>query len=389
MTVRWTSGEPGDAARAREPPAAAAAGRGAGPVAYVDSAALAHNLGVARGRAAPASRVLAVVKADAYGHGMVRAARAFAAADGFAVARTEEALALRRAGVAGTLLVLGGFADPDSLGRLAAEGIDAVVHAPEQVEMLRARRAGPPARVWVKVDTGMSRLGFSPPDVPAVWRELSALPGVAKPLHAMSHFASADDPGDEDGASARQIARFDEVLAALAPRPAASFANSAALLGLPHAHREWVRPGVMLYGASPMAGGRASDHGLRPAMTLTAPLIAVKTIERGARVGYGGTWAAPEKMLLGIAAIGYADGYPRHVPSGTAVLVNGRRAALAGRVSMDLVAIDLRACPDARAGGRVTLWGEGLPVEEVAEAAGTIPYELLARLGPRVERAEV
>ena len=376
-----------DAAEVREPPVAAA-GRAAGPVAYVDPAALAHNLGVARGRAAPPSRVLAVVKADAYGHGMARAARAFAAADGFAVARTEEALALRRAGVpAGTLLVLGGFADPDSLGRLAAEGIDAVVHAPEQVEMLRARRAGPPARVWVKVDTGMSRLGFAPPDVPAVWRTLSALPGVAKPLHVMSHFASADEPGDD--ASARQIAVFDEVLAALAPRPAASLANSAALLGLPRAHREWVRPGVMLYGASPMAGGRASDHGLRPAMTLTAPLIAVKTIERGARVGYGGTWIAPGKMPLGIAAIGYADGYPRHVPSGTAVLVNGRRAALAGRVSMDLIAIDLRGCPDARAGDRVTLWGEGLPVEEVAEAAGAIPYELLARLGPRVERVEV
>ena len=369
----------------REPPPAAVDARRPGPAAYVDCAALAHNLGIARGRAADGSRVLAVVKADAYGHGMARAARAFAAADGFAVARVEEALALRRAGVAGTILVLGGFSDPASLDRLAAEGIDTVVHAHEQLRTLRGRRPRPPVRVWMKIDTGMSRLGFAPPDVPTVWRELSTLPGVAKPLRVMSHFAAADDPGD--GATARQIALFDEVLAALDPRPAAaSLANSAALLTAPRAHREWVRPGVMLYGASPLTGGRASDHGLRPAMTLTAPLIAVRTIERGARVGYAGVWTAPEKMPLGIAAIGYADGYPRHAPSGTAVLVGGRRAALAGRVSMDLIAVDLRACPDARAGGRVTLWGEGLPVEEVAEAAGTIPYELLARLGPRVER---
>ena len=366
-----------------EPPAAVGAWS-AGPAAHVDRAALAHNLGVARGRAGGGSRVLAVVKADAYGHGMARAARAFAAADGLAVARVEEALALRRAGTTGTVVVLGGFGDAASLDRLAAERIDTVVHAHEQIRMLRERPPRPPVRSWIKIDTGMSRLGFTPPEVPAVWRELSTLPGVAKPLHVMSHFAGADDPGD--GATPRQIALFDEVLSALAPRPAASLANSAALLTAPRAHREWVRPGVMLYGASPLIGGRASDHGLRPAMTLTAPLIAVKAIDRGARVGYAGTWTAPEKMPLGIAAIGYADGYPRHAPSGTAVLVNGRRAALAGRVSMDLIAIDLRRCPDVRAGERVTLWGEGLPVEEVAEAAGTIPYELLARLGPRVER---
>ena len=383
MSIATSAFRRGSAARTLgEPPAAAA--RRAGPVAYIDCAALVHNLGIARGRAADGSRVLAVVKADAYGHGMTRAARAFAAADGFAVARVEEALALRRAGNVGTILLLGGFSDPASLDRLAAERIDTVVHAREQLRMLREHPPHPPVRAWLEVDTGMHRLGFAPPDVPAVWRELSALSGVAKPLHAMSHFACADDPGD--GATARQIARFDEALAVLAPRPAASLANSAALLTASSAHREWVRPGVMLYGVSPLVGGRAPDHRLRPAMTLTAPLITVKTIERGARVGYAGVWTAPEKMPLGIAAIGYADGYPRHAPSGTAVLVNGRRAALAGRVSMDLIAIDLRACPDARAGERVTLWGEGLPVEEVAEAAGTIPYELLARLGPRVER---
>ena len=364
-------------------PGRPAAGRAAGPTARIDCAALSHNLRVVRARTG-GSRVLAVVKADAYGHGAVRAARAFAAADGLAVARVDEALALRRAGIGGTLLVLGGFGDRESLERLAAEGVEAVVHAREQVELLRARPAGPPVRVWVKVDTGMHRLGFSPADLPAVWRELAALPGVARPLHAMSHFASADEPGG--GASPGQIARFDEALASVAETPPASLANSAGVLAVPAAHRDWVRPGVMLYGASPMPGGRAHDHGLRPAMTLSAPLVAVKTIERGASVGYGGTWTAPETMPLGIAAIGYADGYPRHLPSGTAVLVSGRRAALAGRVSMDLIAIDLRGCPDARPGDPVTLWGDGLPVEEIAEAAGTIPYELLARVGPRVER---
>jgi len=361
-----------------------AAEPGSGPVARVDGSALAHNLRVVRARAGD-SRVLAVVKTDAYGHGAVRAARALAEADGFAVARAEEALALRRAGVQGTLVVLGGFRDPESLERLARERIDAVVHAFEQVRMVRARPTGPPVRLWVKVDTGMHRLGFSPSDFPEVWRALAALPGVAEPLHAMSHFASADEPGA--GVTTRQIARFDDSIAALGgTSPPSSLANSGAVLSAPDAHRDWVRPGLMLYGASPMVGGRASDHGLRPVMTLTAPLVEVKTIERGETVGYGGAWVAPERMPLGVAAIGYADGYPRHAPSGTAVLVNGRRAALAGRVSMDLVAIDLRGCPDARTGDRVTLWGEGLPVEEIAEAAGTIPNELLARLGPRVER---
>ena len=367
-------------------PAGRSAERPAGPTARIDLGALSHNLAAARARAR-ASRVLAVVKADAYGHGAARAARALSEADGFAVAREEEALALRRAGVEGTVLVLGGFRDPGSLERLARERVDAVVHDPAQVAMLRARSAGPPVRLWVEVDTGMHRLGFPPSDLPEVWRALAALPGVAKPLHAMSHFARADEPGGAAVVS-RQVARFDEALAALggAAPPPSSLANSAALLTAPDTHRDWVRPGLMLYGASPMAGGRARDHELRPAMTLTAPLVAVKTIGRGAPVGYGGTWAAPETMPLGIAAIGYADGYPRHAPSGAPVLVNGRRAALAGRVSMDLVAIDLRGCADTRPGDRVTLWGEGLPVEEVADAAGTIPYELLARLGPRVER---
>ena len=365
---------------ARERPAA---GRGAGPTAHIDCTALAHNLRAVRARVR-GSRVLAVVKADAYGHGAVRAARAFSEADGLAVARVEEALALRRAGATGTILVLGGFADRDSLDRLAAEGIDTVLHSSGQVEMVRSRSVGPPVRLWVKVDTGMHRLGFSPSEFLEVWRELAALPGVARPLHAMSHFASADEPGG--GATPLQIARFDEVLAGIGETPPSSLANSAAVLAAPSAHRDWVRPGLMLYGASPMPGGRARDHGLRPAMTLTAPLVAVKTIERGAPVGYGGTWIAPETMSLGLAAIGYADGYPRHAPSGTPVLVNGRRAALAGRVSMDLIAIDLRGCPDARAGDRATLWGEGLPVEEIGEAAGTLSYELLARIGPRIER---
>ena len=247
-----------------------AAERVAGPVAHIDGSALAHNLRVVRARAV-GSRVLAVVKADAYGHGAERAARALAPADGLAVARMEEALVLRRAGVEGTILVLGGFRDPESLDRLAAEEVDTVVHSPEQVEMLRARRTGRPVRLWVKVDTGMHRLGFPVAEFPEVWRELAAAPGVAKPLHAMSHFAGADEPGGES--TPRQIARFDDALSVLGGTPPpASLANSAAVLAAPAAHRDWVRPGVMLYGASPMPGGRARDHGLRPAMTLTAPL---------------------------------------------------------------------------------------------------------------------
>lgn len=375
-------------------PAPAPAG-GGGPVARIDRSALAHNLAAVR-RCAPRSRVLAVVKADAYGHGLVPAARALvrAGADGLAVARLGEALALRRAGVAGTVLVLAGWSDGESLERIAAEGLDAVLHERAQLEVLRARGGaaggGPPVRVWLKADTGLHRLGFAPAEFPAVWRETAALPRVAAPLHAMTHFAAADDPGPGAAdATARQSACFDGLLAALgsggAPPPA-SLANSAAVLAAPGSHRDWVRPGIMLYGASPLAGGRGADHGLRPAMTLSAPLVAVRIVERGAAIGYGGTWTAPERMPLGVAGIGYGDGYPRHLPSGSPVLVAGRRAALAGRVSMDLAAIDLRPCPDARPGDPVTLWGEGLPVEEAAEAAGTVPHELFARLGPRVER---
>lgn len=361
-------------------------------MARIDGSALAHNLAAVR-RCAPRSRVLAVVKADAYGHGLVPAARALvrAGADGLAVARLGEALALRRAGVAGTVLVLAGWSGAESLERIAAEDLDAVLHERAQLEVLRARGGaggGPPVRVWLKADTGLHRLGFAPAEFPAVWRETAALPRVAAPLHAMTHFAAADDPAAAD-ATARQIACFDGLLAALgdggAPPPA-SLANSAAVLAAPDSHRDWVRPGIMLYGASPLAGGRGERHGLRPAMTLTAPLVAVRTVERGAAVGYGGTWTAPERMPLGVAGIGYGDGYPRHLPSGSPVLVGGRRAALAGRVSMDLAAIDLRRCPDARPGDPVTLWGEGLAVEEAAEAAGAVPHELLARVGPRVER---
>ena len=362
---------------------------GIGPVALIDRAALAHNLAVARATVG-SSRVLAVVKADAYGHGALRAARAFADADGLAVARAPEAFALRRAGVDRTILVLGGFTDPATLDSLAQERVDVAVHAREQVEMLRARRDATPVRVWVKVDSGMHRLGFAAAELPEVWRELSRIPALDRPMNVMSHFACADEPGGGDGATSRQVARFDAMLAEIGGNvpPPASLANSAAVLTAPASHREWVRPGVMLYGVSPLAGGRADDHGLRPAMTLTAPLVTVKTIESGSKVGYGGTWSAPERMRLGLAAIGYADGYPRHAPSGTPVLVNGRRAALAGRVSMDLVGIDLRGCPDARPGDLATLWGDGLPVEEIAEAAGTIPYELVARLGSRVRKID-
>ena len=347
--------------------------------ATIDLAALRHNLAVARARSAGA-KVVAVVKANGYGHGAARLLPALTGADMLAVACIEEALALREAGAVQPILLLEGVFEADELPLCVQLGFEITVHEPGQVRMLEAAHLERPLTAWLKVDSGMNRLGFRPEEVLAALDRLRNCAVVAPDLRLMTHFASADEPTDP--ATRAQIARFAATVASLDLER--SFCNSAGVLAWPEAHAEWIRPGVMLYGVSPLAGRTGLDEGLRPVMTLTTRLIAVKRVLAGEAVGYAGTWRAAADSRIGIAAIGYGDGYPRHAGSGTPVLVDGRPAELAGRVAMDMVEIDLASHPDARVGTPVTLWGEGLPVETVAAHAGTIAYELLCGITGRV-----
>ncbi len=344
--------------------------------ALVSRAALAHNLARLR-EAASGSRVLAVVKADGYGHGAGTVAAALAGADGFGVARVHEGLELRAAGVSQPIVVLSGAWTGADIEAAAGAGLDVVVHHGDQLRAFESVASERPPRAWLKVDTGMHRLGFAPDAVRGAHARLAH----AQPV-LMTHLANADDR--DDGTTREQMRAFQAACADLAGERSA--ANSAGALGWPETRGDWVRPGIALYGISPFAGGTGAELGLRPAMTLETRLVAVKRVRRGGAVGYGGTWVCPEDMPIGVAAIGYGDGYPRHAPSGTPVLVGDVRAALVGRVSMDLVTIDLRECPDARPGERVVLWGEGLAVEEVAAEVDTIGYELVTRVAARVER---
>jgi alanine racemase len=348
--------------------------------ATIDTDALRHNLQVVR-RWAPQSKVMAVIKANAYGHGLVAVARALESADAFAVARVDEGLTLRQAGVLNRTVLLEGVFDADQLSAAASAGFELVVHTAEQIELLHAAPAGTTFKIWLKLDTGMNRLGFKARDFEAALGALRGLAAVQSPVNLFTHLSSADMP--EYPATNEQLARFNAVTGALPGER--SIANSAGLLSFAEARGDWVRPGLLLYGASPFAGTVGADYGLKPAMTLHSHVIAVKDIGVDETVGYSGTWTAKRATRLAIAAVGYGDGYPRSLAAGSPVLVNGQRAPLAGRVSMDMIGIDvtdLAAVP--RLGDPVILWGEGLPVEEIAVWADTIPYELLCGISQRV-----
>jgi len=346
--------------------------------ARIDLSALEHNLHVAR--RATGARIMAVLKAAAYGHGVLRTAEALRSADGIALLDVNEAAALRHAGFRQTILLLEGFFTPDDLLPAAEYDLACVIHNPRQIAMLDAYPRRGTLQVWLKINSGMNRLGFSPRDVPALLEKLKLHPAI-RDVTLMTHFASADEAGGIDA----QLDVFNTLAAPY--RMARSLANSAALLRYPASHADWVRPGIMLYGASPFAGTSAQQLGLRPVMTLQSEIISVCELKAGERAGYGGLFFAESAMRIGTVACGYADGYPRHAPTGTPVLVEGKRTRTLGRVSMDMLCVDLSNAPDAKLGSRVTLWGEGLPVEEVAHAAGTISYELLCALAPRVQVA--
>ena len=349
--------------------------------ARIDRAALLHNYLLAKSRV-PGTRAWAVVKANAYGHGLLNAADALAdAADGFALLDLEEAVALREAGIRQPILLLEGFFTPEDLERVAEHRLSVVVHRLDQLQILR--QVGLPMRVpvYVKLNTGMNRLGFRPESLGALREELAKSQAVGE-ITLMTHFAEADADRDRGRGIDWQLQSFSAMAGEW--RGPVSLANSAAILRHPKTARDWVRPGIMLYGGSPFADESAEALGLRPVMTLTSEIIAVQAIGEGERVGYGGSFAADRAMRVGVVACGYADGYPRHAPTGTPILVGGRRTRTLGRVSMDMLAVDLTDLHDVKVGSPVTLWGEGLPADEVATAAGTISYELFCALARRV-----
>jgi alanine racemase len=324
---------------------------------------------------------MAVIKANAYGHGLVAVARALESTDAFAVARVDEGLTLRAAGINTPTVLLEGVFDREQLDAAAAAGFELVVHTPEQIELLRTAAVGARFKVWLKLDSGMNRLGFKGAAFGAAHAALSALGGVQSPVNLFTHLASADTP--DLPATPEQLALFAAATGSLPGER--SLVNSAAMLSFPDAQGDWVRPGLLLYGVSPFAGSIGADYGLRPAMTLHSHVIAVKELSPGERVGYGGDWTAARPTRLAVAAVGYGDGYPRNLGASAPVLVNGERAGLAGRVSMDMIGIDVTDLKrEPKLGDPVVLWGEGLPVEEIAVWADTIPYELLCGISQRV-----
>ncbi len=346
----------------------------------IDLGALRSNLEVLR-RLAPKSRVMAVIKGNAYGHGLVTVARALKSADALAVARLGEALNLRDAGIKSSVLLLEGVLDHEQLAAAAAADLQIVVHSPEQLELLKGAPAGVRFKIWLKLDSGMNRLGFKSNAFRAAHAALSALPCVQLPCNLCTHLSCADSP--ELPTTAEQLMVFGMATHSLAGER--SLVNSAGLLSFPDSHADWVRPGLALYGISPFKGATGADHGLRPVMTLSSRVIAVKGLAEGEQVGYGGGWTATRATRLAIASVGYGDGYPRSAASGTPILVNGERAGLAGRVSMDMLAIDVTDTQrPVKVGDPVVLWGDGLPVEDIAVSAETIPYTLVCGISQRV-----
>lgn len=365
------------------------------PAAYAELnlEALQHNLDRVR-HYAPAAKIMAVIKANGYGHGLVRIAQALQNVDGFAVARVDEGIRLRNAGIKNRIAILSGFTCAEELDKLLHYQLDAVVHSFFQLEILESRTEQETCEIWLKLDTGMNRLGFKPQEFNAVYQRLNACAIIKKPIRLMTHLANADDI--QDASTLQQISLFKDTLATLVPKlqlgngdkpgfgNECSIANSAGILAWKEALSDWVRPGVMLYGISPFSDSTGEQLGLKPIMSLHSRLISVKILEKGNKVGYSGSWLCEKQTTLGVVAIGYADGYPRYAKAGTPVLVNGQRVPLIGKVSMDMITVDLATQPHAKPGDPVTLWGDGLAVEEIARYADTIPYTLVCGVTQRV-----
>ncbi|WP_208638789.1 alanine racemase [Vibrio rhodolitus] len=348
--------------------------------AHVDLAALKHNLQQLK-QQAPNSKMMAVVKANGYGHGLNQIASNADAADAYGVARIEEALQLRAAGIVKPILLLEGFYSPGDLPVLVTNNIQTAVHCVEQLEALENAILETPVQVWLKIDSGMHRLGVRPEQLDDFITRLKACENVAQPLRYISHFASADEL--EKATTHEQIELFRSLTDGC--KGERSLAASAGVLAWSESHLDWVRPGIIMYGVSPFADKSAAELGFLPVMTLKSHIIAVREVKKGESVGYGGNWTSEHDTKVGVIAIGYGDGYPRTAPNGTPVFVNGRKAPIAGRVSMDMLSVDLGPDATDKVGDEVILWGKELPSEEVAAHIGTIAYELVTKLTPRVD----
>jgi len=350
--------------------------------ALVSRSAIADNYRQMK-KLAPKSKVLAVLKANAYGHGAVAMARELMRVnvDGLGVARLEEALELRAAGITSPILLLEGFAEQSDITRLITYQLETVIHSLEQITMLEQCQQQGRLKVWLKIDTGMNRLGLNSSEVVQAYQRLNQLEIVETPVNFMSHFACADELDNDF--TARQIQAFFELVKEYDGQ--LSIANSAAILAWPDTHLDWVRTGISLYGCSAIEGKTGADFGLRPVMTLQTKVIAIKSITQGQYVGYGSTWQAKTDGKLAVIAVGYGDGYPRHAKTGTPVLINGKRYPIVGRVSMDMITVDLGQTSQVSCGDVVTLWGQGLPAEEIARWSDTISYEIMIKLTHRVE----
>lgn len=345
-------------------------------IARIHPEAVRHNLALVKQMAA-ASRVWAVVKANAYGHGIERIYPALAQSDGIALLDLDEAVRVRSLGWTKPILLLEGIFEPADLALADHHRLTVAVHCDEQLDLLAAAQLRQPVDILLKMNSGMNRLGFRPHAYRKAWERASALAAV-RSVGLMSHFANADD-----GAIDWQLDQFDAVTQDMPGEQ--SLSNSAGVLWHPRAHRDWVRPGTILYGASPTGVARhVAGFGLRASMTLSSRIIGIQTIAPQETIGYGRTFQADQPLRIGVVACGYADGYPRHAPTGTPIAVDGVRTRTVGRVSMDMLTVDLTPCPAATLGSRVELWGEQVKVDEVAEASGTIGYELMCALAPRV-----
>ncbi|MFT5528587.1 MAG: alanine racemase [Alteromonadaceae bacterium] len=352
----------------------------------IDCQALVNNFNIIK-QLAPNTKMLAILKANAYGHGLETIARALPLADAFGVARIDEALALRAAGIIQPIMILEGVFSQEDLAILAANNLQTTVHSLEQLDAICKAQLIRPLKVWLKIDTGMHRLGISPDQFDHFHSLLSQCDNVQQPLILMSHLACADDI--ENDKTSDQIVLFQQLTSKHSEEK--SLAHSAALYAWPDSHFDWVRPGLMLYGISPMLISKETASksdplvNITPVMTLQSSLIAVRAISAGESVGYGSAWTCQNDTTIGVVAIGYGDGYPRHAVNGTPVLINGRRVPIVGRVSMDMITVDLSYYAQDSVGDLVILWGKDLPVEEIARCATTIPYELLCKITPRVK----
>lgn len=349
--------------------------------ALIDCTALQHNLSVVRNHTHQA-RIMAVVKADAYGHGLLRTAQALNTVDGFAVLELEAAIQLREAGFKQPVLLLEGFFSAEELEMIDHYRLSTVIHSHEQLSLLLAHKKTGKPDLFIKINTGMNRLGFKSEEGNYVLNRIKQWCSDANTT-LMTHFSCADDARQTDQVN-QQLDLFAPLYAKGENNLPQTLANSAAILRYPGTHADWVRPGIILYGASPLPDKTGIELGLRPVMTLTSEIIAVQQLDPSDRVGYGGQFIADQPMRIGVVAAGYADGYPRHAPTGTPVLVNGQRTRLIGCISMDMLTIDLSGIGGVGVGSPVTLWGEGLPVEEIAKSAQTISYELLTARSSRV-----